>query len=110
MSRPRLKIVCADHDEVCAKVVDTDEGPAYTTWFLGSALPGTTLDQFRTLRGMIEFGVLTVLDPSEDPIEDPRPYQLAARGPVPAFCRRCRRSRGDLNVKDLIAQRGTWRI
>ena len=29
MTRPRLKIICADHDEVIAKVVDTDEGPAY---------------------------------------------------------------------------------
>ena len=29
MTRPRLKIVCEEHDRVIAMVVDTDEGPAY---------------------------------------------------------------------------------
>jgi hypothetical protein len=114
VTRPRLKIVCADHDEVIAKVVDTDEGPAYGN-------PQPLSKNFEDLGGHLDLDLFRVarrefrtvympLDPSEVPIEDPQPYQLAARGPVPAYCRRCRRTRAELEVRDLIAKRGTWRI
>jgi hypothetical protein len=113
VTRPRLKIVCSDHDEVIARVVDTDEGPAYGNpqplsknfEDLGGHLE---LDLYRTARR--EFHTVYMhLDPSKDPIENPAPYQLAQRGPFPAYCPRCRRSRGDLDVRDLM-KRGTIRI
>jgi len=84
-----LRIVCEDHDEVIAKVVDTDDGVADSTPLPASAMSGThgkglTLHQLRLFRTVV-FDDYMVLDPSEVPIENPAPYQLAARGPVPAW-------------------------
>jgi len=50
-----LRIVCEDHDEVIAKVVDTDDGVAYSTPLPASAMSGThgkglTLHKLRLFR------------------------------------------------------------
>jgi hypothetical protein len=99
-TRPRLKIVCEEHDRIIAMVVDTDHGPAY-----GNAHRGR--DPLTGRRGF--HAVYIPLDPSKDPIENPTGYQLYRRGPFPAYCHRCRRPRGDLDVGDLL-KRGTIRI
>jgi hypothetical protein len=58
VTRPHLRIVCEDHDEVIAKVVDSDEGPAYSTYFLGSTIlgahgKGLTFAELRSLRKLV---------------------------------------------------------
>jgi len=85
-----LRIVCEDHDEVIAKVVDTDDrcgvlnSPSCESAMSGTHGKGLTLHQLRLFRTVV-FDDYMVLDPSEVPIENPAPYQLAARGPVPAW-------------------------
>ena len=108
MNRPRLRIVCGDHDRVIAVVVDTDEGPAY-----GSRPVLRTTDEaigdevdpslYRAIRRAVRAHdalEYLLLDPSEDPIQNAHPHQLWRRGPLPAYCPRCHRSRGDLEVRD----------
>lgn len=115
MTRPRLRIVCQEHDRVISVVVDTDDGPAYGTNMpmraLMEALGGADLELglHRAARREKRTPALLLLDLSTDPIESPMPYQLAQRGPFPAWCPRCHRSRGDLELRDLL-KRGTVRI
>ena len=115
MSRVLLRIVCSEHDRVIALVDMTDEGPAFGTRFAGTALTESRrgeelpLDQFRALRKTTIPG-FTVLDPSDPPDEEESPYEQAGRGPFQAWCPKCFRWRGDLDVHFLMKTRGSIRI
>lgn len=79
MTRPRLRIVCQEHDRVISVVVDTDDGPAYGTNMpmsaLMKALGGADLELglHRAARREKRTPALLLLDPSTDPIENPMP-------------------------------------
>ena len=90
MTRPRLRIVYEDHDEVIAKgrrhrrPVWRTQLPFLRERDVRTHGKGLTRHQLRLFRTVV-FDDYMVLDPSEVPIENPAPYQLAARGPVPAW-------------------------